>query len=292
LSFIVAEDKKAHFISRIIEYLNNNTKWDLLYLESLDRDNKAVDVLKSCVDKRKWKWMILKEHTCFYLPLLSSFEEIEKTVSHSLIKSLRANKRKLSNKGIVEWKEIVCSSQAEVYAVVDTVISLHQKRWQLLESKIGGVFSNPLLSEFLKKVSEEFYKNGWLSVNFLSLDGRPMAADYNLKFNNKIWCYSGGFDPEYEHYSPGSICFWESLQYYINNGYREYDFLKGGEGYKNRWTDKFRKEVDILVVKAGIKGNLFLSWQKIMMRVKRIIKLILPKKLFYFFRALKFNRSR
>jgi len=180
--------------------------------------------------------------------------------------------RQLSQLGQLEYKELTCLNYEDLLSNFDTVVFLHQKRWQSLESKIGGLFSNKLFSKFLKKITEEFYRNNWLSIYGVFLNGKPIAVDYNLKFNKKICCYVGGFDPLYKHYSPGVVCFWESLQFYINNGYQEYDFLKGDETYKNIWADKFRKELDVLIIKDGPKGMLFLFFKKFCMLRRKFVK--------------------
>ena len=293
LSFIVSQKDSISFLTGICEYLNNNSdKWNLLYLEALKPDDKVVSLLKDCVNSKKWKWITLKEHISFYLPLLPSLEELRQAMSHSLIKKLLARKRKLSCQCRVECKELKPSNYKDLSSNFDIVFSLHQKRWQSLESKSGGVFNNKRMVKFLRRVTEEFYKNDRLSIYCLTLDGKPIAADYNLKFGRKIWCYTGGFEPLYKYYSPGSICFWESLQFYINNGYQEYDFLRGDETYKNRWTDKSRKECDILITKAGIKGSLFLLGNSFSKLAKNILKKILPYKMYAFLRSLKFNRGR
>lgn len=293
LSFIVNEENRTYFLRALCDYLNNNNRqWDLLYLESLAPADKATLLLQECVNAKKWKWVILKEYTSSYLSLLLSLEEFKRTVSHSLIKKLLVGKRKLSSQGRVETKELICLNTEDLQANFNTVVSLHQKRWQELGVGISGVFSNKLMLRFLRAITEEFYKNNWLSIYCVMLDGKPIAADYNFKFNQKIWCYTGGFDPLYKQYSPGSICFWESMQFYINNGYVEYGFLRGDETYKNRWTDKYRKECDILVMAPGIKGFSFRIGNSFLTFAKMIFKGVVPSRVYIFFRALKFNRSR
>lgn len=293
LSVIARRKDKARFLKSISEYLNiNSNLYSAIYLESLISDKETMFFLKNYIDSKKWRWIKLKEYTCYYLPLSSLGGKIKQFMSHNRIKGLRKKKRRLSEIGRLEWKELVCSDGQELLFGFNAVVDLHQKRWKDLGCKIGGVFSNELLSKFLKAVVQEFWKNKWLSLNLLTLNEEVIAADCNFRFNDKIAYYAAGFDPKYKCYSPGAICLWESIQFYINKGYRELDFLRGEEVYKNEWTDSFRKTHNILIIKKDFKGDLLLLTKFFTKHTKRIIKRILPKRIVMVIRALKFNKSR
>jgi len=293
LSVIVAKKDRINFLQKILTYLDANSyRWDLLRLSSLESNDEIIPIFREYSNSKRWLWVKLKEYPSFYLPLPQSWDIFSSSLSANRIKKMSYKIRKLTQQGQFECKELVFSNQEDLLSNFETIVSFHQKRWQRLENKIAGLFSNKLFLEFLTTVSEVLYKNNWLSIYGVLLNDRLIAADYNLKFNKKIFCYVGTFNPIYEHYSPGLVCFWESLKLYINNGYQEYDFLKGDETYKNRWTDKSRKELDILVVKKDLKGVLFLLCYKTITFVKKIFKKILPNKLLVYLRAFKFNRSR
>jgi CelD/BcsL family acetyltransferase involved in cellulose biosynthesis len=42
-------------------------------------------------------------------------------------------------------------------------------------------------------------------------------------------------DPAFSKQSVGTVLQWKALQYLIERGYNEYDFLRGPEAYKYRW---------------------------------------------------------
>ncbi len=292
LSLIVSQEDRVPFVYGICEYLNvNRNEWDLISFEALRSNDEVIVLLKDCIDSKKWRWMISREQACPYLPL-STLEELKKIMSSSLIKNMLTGKRRLSSKGRVEYKELSCPDQKEALSNYDIVVSLHQKRWQTLKDKTGGIFSNELMLEFLRIVTGEFSKNGWLSIVCLTFDGKPVAAEYNFKFNNKVWGYVKGYDPSYKYYTPGLICLWESLQFYIDSGYREFDFLRGGEGYKNTSTDKFHIELDILITKKNLKCFLFLVDLSFKNSIKKCLKKMIPARMYDYLRVFKFNRNR
>ncbi|MGA2775285.1 MAG: GNAT family N-acetyltransferase [Candidatus Omnitrophota bacterium] len=291
LSFIANSEKMVTFCAGVCEYLSTNSdKWDLLYLESLEVDNITAFFLKNSVNTIKWKWLQLREHSCFYLPL-SSIDKLKQTMSPSLLKNALTGEKRLSLKGQVVSKELDLNCQ-ELSLNFDIVVSLHQNRWQNKGHKSAGVFSNKLMLQFLRKITEEFYKNGWLSIYCILFNGKPIAADYNFKFQNKIWIYVRGLDSSYRYYTPGLICLWESLQFYIKSGYREYDFLRGDEVYKNKATGALHKEMDMLIMKSNLKCFLFLVYISSIAILKKILKKMFSPRVYLYLKTLKFNRSR
>lgn len=293
LSFIVTKENRKNFSIEVFEYLSKNSdSWDLLYLESLSSDDALIGFIKSGQTKlKKWRWSVLKEHICFYLPLLSSIEDT-KTIMNRPGKKIEYRKRRLSREGETVCTELNYVEAKELSYCFETVVNLHQKRWQGLGCAIGGIFSNKLMLDFLRIITEEFHKKGWLSIFCLLFDKEPIACGYNFKFGKKIWHYTSGYDPLYKKHSPGLICFLEMIDFYIKQGYQAFDFLRGGESYKNEWTDKFRKEYDILITKSDLKGICFLFYYKLWMFVKNIGKKLIPSKIFNFLRTMKFNKSR
>jgi len=181
-------------------------------------------------------------------------------------------------------------SHLDLLSNLDIVVSLHQKRWEQLGGRVSGIFSNKLMLKFLRTITEEFHKNGWVIIFCLFINGKSIAAGYRFKFNQKIWCYLVGMDPDYKKYTPGLLFTWESLRLCFSQGFREYDFLRGEETYKSFWTDKYRKEYDILIIRPGIKGSLFLFCTSTSKYVKTIFKKILPSKAYLFLRGLKYNK--
>lgn len=293
LSFIANENDLPIFIKEIYEYLSQNKKeWDHLCLEGLCPDRWALYFLELQAQIKKLSLKKIKERIIFYLPLFSPVRVFENSLSRSLIKNIRYSERKLSHEGAVEWREFDSLNHSDLSANFEILVSLHQKRWQSLECSNGGLFNNDLFLKFLRIITQEFYKNGWLSLNLLYLEGKPIAANCNFAFNKKNYFYLTGFDPSFSAYGPGRLCLWKSIKSAVNKGYQEFDFLRGTDGYKLRWTHKRRIEYDILIIKRDLMGILIVLQSKFLTFIKKNIKSAIAPKLLSYIRAAKFNSSK
>jgi CelD/BcsL family acetyltransferase involved in cellulose biosynthesis len=271
LFFIVKKENEITFLETIKRYLlARRNQWDLLFLEGVSVENgKLVRHLKA----RKWKVRTLQNYSCFYLPLYSPFEDFEQTIKRNLIRNIKRRRKRLTQIGVVQWKELIHFQDPDLFSLFEEMMLLYQKRWSSLQNGAQNkILNNRLFLKFMKNITEEFYKRQWLSINFLTINGRSIAASYNFKFNKKIFSYMLCFDPKYKTYGPGFICLWESLRFYINAGYKIFEFLRGDERYKLQWTDRNRKEQDILIIKMSLKGILFLFYTNLHGLLKYIFK--------------------
>ena len=74
-----------------------------------------------------------------------------------------------------------------------------------------------------------------LGLHWAELDGRPIAAEYQLLGADVVYCYQGGIEPDAADLSPGQIATLCTFKTAIEQGYRAIDFLRGDEPYKQRW---------------------------------------------------------
>lgn len=85
---------------------------------------------------------------------------------------------------------------------------------------------------FFKAIAESFSKNQWLRFRVSFLDSKPIGAIFSFYFNNRIYLYNTGFDPDFHFFSPGIISIALDIKSAIDEGFKYYDFLRGEERYK------------------------------------------------------------
>jgi len=68
----------------------------------------------------------------------------------------------------------------------------------------------------------------------LELDARPIAVVMCFDYNDTIYLYNNGYDPQFNSLSVGVISKVLIIEESIQNGKKKYDFLKGAETYKRR----------------------------------------------------------
>ena len=84
------------------------------------------------------------------------------------------------------------------------------------------------------------FELGWLRLRFLDVDGRSVAALYNIRFGGAEYFYQAGRDPdpELDRTSVGLLLHAHAIREAIGDGLREYRMLRGDEPYKHRFADR------------------------------------------------------
>ena len=104
-----------------------------------------------------------------------------------------------------------------------------------------GFFKNQYIKDIFVEIAEGFSERGWLALYFLMVEEEPVAAQFCAEYNQKMLYFLGGFDVEFSKYSVGNLITAKIIEACIKRGVKEYDFLKGAESYKFRWTKQFRR---------------------------------------------------
>ena len=128
---------------------------------------------------------------------------------------------------------------AELPQALDDLYELHQRRWN--QRWLPGVFTNKRVRAFHSRATALLLAQGWLRLYLLRLDDQVQAALYAFAFNNRTCYYQGGFEPELARYSLGSQLIAHAVRQAIDEEFSTFDFLRGNEEYKMRWTQEARK---------------------------------------------------
>jgi CelD/BcsL family acetyltransferase involved in cellulose biosynthesis len=114
---------------------------------------------------------------------------------------------------------------------LDLFSRLHQGRW-------GGGRSlfHPQLA-FHRDFARAAMGQGWLRLWFLEVDGAAAAAWLGFRFAGVDSYYQAGRDPAWARRSVGLVLLVHTIADAFESGIEEYCFLRGGEAYKDQFTD-------------------------------------------------------
>jgi CelD/BcsL family acetyltransferase involved in cellulose biosynthesis len=113
---------------------------------------------------------------------------------------------------------------------MDQLLALHAARWP-----DGTSFLRH--ADFHRDFAAVACRRGWLRMWFLELDGRAVAAFYGFRYAGVEFDYQGGRDPAWQSASIGTLLLGHSMRSALEDGVREYRFLRGEEAYKYRFAD-------------------------------------------------------
>jgi CelD/BcsL family acetyltransferase involved in cellulose biosynthesis len=161
-----------------------------------------------------------------------SFDEYLASRSKNFREQMRRRARKLAREHEIEFR---LSDPDRLEGDLDTLVRLHDARWSSDEDDDSNAFDDTrrrFHSEFARKALER----GWLRLWVLEADGAPVACWYGFRFAQIDWYYQSGRDPEWERQSVGFVLLAHTIQGAFDDGMLEYRFLRGGEGYKDRFA--------------------------------------------------------
>lgn len=197
--------------------------WDVLLAERLP----AGDLLAGGVHGRE-----LQREASPVLPIDGmSWDDFLASKSSNFRQQARRRERKLAKEHDLRFR--LSDDPDRLDADLDVLFALHEERW----TTAGSGALEERRAAFHRDFARVALDRGWLRLWLLELDGKPAAAWYGLRFANRELYYQAGRDPELERAAVGFVLLAHSVREAMNDGMREYDFLRGGEGYKDRFTD-------------------------------------------------------
>lgn len=119
--------------------------------------------------------------------------------------------------------------------------SLHAARWR--ERGESGVLADEQVRRFHRAALPQLAAAGLARCYLLAMSGRVVAAYYGFLDRGRAFAYLGGFDPAVAEASPGAILIGHAIGEAIDEGAREFHFLRGREAYKYSWgaTDRWNQ---------------------------------------------------
>ncbi len=81
----------------------------------------------------------------------------------------------------------------------------------------------------------------------LRFRGAAAAFLYGFTYHKKFYAFQTGYDSGLNAYSPGDIVFQMAYEHLMAEQIEEFDYLRGGEEYKNQFGDLRRRTETTLV---------------------------------------------
>ena len=117
--------------------------------------------------------------------------------------------------------------------MLDDLFRLHEARWRSRGE--AGVLADPAVQEFHRDAAPALAAEGMLRLYRMRIGEAVAAVYYGFAWRGRSYAYIGGFDPEMPRLSPGALILRHAIGAAIAEGCAEFDFLRGGEGYKYAW---------------------------------------------------------
>ncbi|MEO5757798.1 MAG: GNAT family N-acetyltransferase [Mesorhizobium sp.] len=155
----------------------------------------------------------------------------------SLNKKMRQNYRRgistLQETGDVKFRLV---SPDEPLPPLLNRLSALKRMWLVRHTRESNLFIEG--EQVLAALVDVLARAGVLRIFVLECNGAMVAVSINFVQHNKMMAFVTTYDPDFSRASPGTVLLMDYIQWSIDQGLREVDFLCGTESFKHRFSTR------------------------------------------------------
>lgn len=151
---------------------------------------------------------------------------------------------------------------------------LHAMRWQGDGGSSG--IKGKGVEAFHRDATQFLAESGKTRIYTMWIGDKAVASVYGLIDRGTFLYFQAGYDPEWRNKSVGLVLVGETFKDAIEQGFTEYDFLRGTETYKSDWTTQVRKTVTVRIIPPGGMGQTCQRYEAFVRTAKDAAKKLLP----------------
>ena len=211
--------------------------WDQIDLRYLPAAA-AAQALTNCLHETGYTAQLKSHSRNLFVPLESSWQTYYSTRTRSLKKAnnLAANRLAKTGSISIECLTHETATADQVRQALEHAVDISRRSWK---HDTGNSLDHAAPNRFIRTLTAHALRRGWLALWLLTLDGRPIALEYQLTDGSDIYALRADFDSEFEEISPGSHLMRTLLESLFDKGLHRYYMGPGENAYKTRWTDEF-----------------------------------------------------
>ncbi|MFC2067093.1 GNAT family N-acetyltransferase [Chloroflexota bacterium] len=225
IDFVVVPGRETDFFNVLFDDFKGRGV-NQLELRPLRPDSTVLTHLVDIARSRKYEVLCHEEEVSVEMDLPSTWDEYLEILSRKQRHEVRRKLRRLWEEGNVDYRCIEASGE-EVGKFMDTFLRLFS-----LSREEKANFMTPQKESFFRSLAGAMAEIGLLRFGIIEIDELPTSIIMGFDYNDTVYLYNSGYDPQYSSLSVGLLCKVLGLKESIASGRKKWDFLKGGEPYK------------------------------------------------------------
>ncbi|MBI4512074.1 MAG: GNAT family N-acetyltransferase [Deltaproteobacteria bacterium] len=223
--------------------------WDELVLTGMNGEHGSAEMLARELDARGASAEIVPRGVAPYIPLPRTWS--------NYLAALTGSHRYYVNRSLRDFEAwakgkarlVQATTQGELELGERILRGLHSQRWEGCGKP--GMFVSPRFRAFHATVLPELLRQQALDLSWISVEQRPIAVLYNMRWNGKVYFYQAGRSLVLpKDVRPGIVLHCHAIKRAIERGDREYDFLAGASRYKMQLANATRPLVALRAVRT------------------------------------------
>jgi CelD/BcsL family acetyltransferase involved in cellulose biosynthesis len=128
---------------------------------------------------------------------------------------------------------------------LDKFYELEASGWKGEEGT--AIKCDPRTRRFYDLVAQAAARDGYLSLDFLELSGKPIAAHFAFNLRGRYFLAKAGYDETFRRQGPGQLLVNEILNQTPQRGLHEFDFVGPATWDESRWASARRTNYRIFI---------------------------------------------
>jgi len=191
------------------------------------------------------------------------FEHVLGRLDAKFRANLRRRRRRLAEQGEVKYVQLDGKDAAKLDLGLADFFTIEASGWK---GKGGtAIAQRPELVGFYTQIARDAAKRGALSLGFLELSGKRIAAHLSILHAGRHFLLKLGYDEAFAEFSPGQQLVHDAIEDACKRGLLEFDFLGPFMEWKADWETGFRSHAWLTIFRPTQKavlvaGARFTAW--------------------------------
>ena len=224
LDFVISPGNERNFFNTLFDHLRQKGI-NLLSLAPVRSDSSVLAHLFGAAEERRFKVSCTPEDVSLEMDLPHTWEEYLAILNRKQRHEVRRKLRRLGERGRIDYR--VIENSKDVQDAMDLFLKFFRE-----SKKDKGIFMTANRESFFRSLACAMARVGLLKIGLLEIDEKPISATMCFDYNDTVYLYNNGYNPQYRELSVGLISKILCIKDSIERGRRKFDFLKGAEKYK------------------------------------------------------------
>lgn len=222
------------------------SEWDEILLENIPESSLLAECIRSLPGGWQRSMVRMPGDPC---PTLLMADNKQDVLKSSMDKLKRAVNR-LRRMDKLTFRHIVDPTEAAAH--LPQFFKQHIRRSAMAGRRSG--FLDEDYVAFYKNLLERVSPEKEIRFSVLELGGRAIAYHFGSLFNGKYLWYKPSFDVDLWELAPGQAMLWHLFEYLQTADVHEFDFARGDEAFKYRFSNHVRQNLNFTVYASGYRS--------------------------------------
>jgi len=224
--FVYKENISSNFLRDFLNYCFNDLKAKEIKFESIQEVSFTLKSLEELKSYSEFSIEIIEEDVAPFIDLPSSWDHFLSLLSKKNRHEIKRKLRRFEDQEKVETLEY--SHKKDTVPLLNDLIDL------MKQDEKKKIFFTSKREHFFRKTIEHFSEKNLLRIIVTKVNNNISAGSINFNNGYSNLLYNSGYNFDYKFLSIGLINHIENIKMCIENGVKNFDFLRGGEEYKYR----------------------------------------------------------